>query len=53
MFINYVLLSLVATVVSRDFYQEKQSYLLTEFPLFKYEGGQPLSHFYLIDSGGH
>ncbi len=32
---------------SRDFLQEKQSYVLTEFPLSKYEGGQPF-HPYIM-----
>ena len=36
-------------LAGRDFFQEKQSYLSTESPLFKYEGGQPLWPFYLED----
>ncbi len=32
-------------VLCRDFFQEMQSYLLTEFPLSKYEGGQPFDPF--------
>ncbi len=38
LFINIYLLCCYLT--SRDFFREMQSYLLTEFPLSKYEGGQ-------------
>ncbi len=34
---------------SRHFFKEKQSYVLTESPLSKYAGGQPLLPFYLAD----
>jgi hypothetical protein len=36
-------------IPSRDFFQEKQSYVLTESPLCKHEGGQSLSPIYLAD----
>ena len=37
MYISVYQLCFTKLQVSRDFFKEKQSYLLTEFPLFKYE----------------
>ncbi len=39
--------SIILHLDSRDFFQEKQSYLLTEFPFSKYKGGQPFHPFLL------
>jgi hypothetical protein len=49
--ISYIIQYTGIFLPSRDFSQEKQSFVLTESPLSKYEGGQPLSPFHRIDKG--